>query len=66
MDLYDAVAHTFVAKRVCGLMSLRLVRDSAAVIVQVPAGGTATRDGRRLLIDGVVVDYHSEQSTGNP
>ena len=65
-DLYDAVSHVFVARGACGRPPLRLVRDSVAVIVQVPASGTVTRDGQRLLVNGVVVDYHSEQSTGNP
>jgi hypothetical protein len=57
VDFYDAAAKTFVAKAVTGRATVRLAADSAALIVHCPPGGTVRRDGRRLLVDGVVVDY---------
>lgn len=56
-DLYDVVTGRFVKRGVHGQAVLRLPRDSAAVIVVAPAGGKMTRDGRRTLIDGVVVQW---------
>lgn len=55
-DLYDAAQHAFVARRAMGKTSLQLAPDSATLIVLTPAGGRATRDGRQLLVDGIVVD----------
>jgi hypothetical protein len=37
---------------------VHLPADTAALIVVVPAGGKLTRDGRKTLIDGVVVDWN--------
>jgi len=58
VDLYDAVQHTFVARRAMGKTSLQLAPDSAALIVLTPVGGRLTRDGHTMLIDGVPVDYN--------
>jgi hypothetical protein len=33
--------------------------DEAVMLVLVPSGGTETREGRRLLVDGVVIDYNA-------
>ena len=33
--------------------------DEAVMLVLVPSGGTETRQGRRLLVDGVVIDYNA-------
>jgi len=63
-DLYDAVRHTFVGQRVSGGASLQLPPDTAALIVLTPAGGTLTRDGSRMLIDGVIVDYDCSSPVG--
>ncbi len=58
VDLYDAVQHAFVRKRASGKTSLELPPDTAALIVLTPAG-VVTRDGPRMLVDGVVVDYNA-------
>ena len=57
VDLYDTVSKRWVKKSALGTTSLRLVRDTAAVIVLVPAGAEVIRTGRKLLANGVVVDY---------
>lgn len=56
-DLYDAVTHGMVKQDVRGQVELVLPADSAAVIVIVPAGGKLTSEGKRRLVDGVVVDW---------
>lgn len=59
VDLYDAVGKRWVKKAVQGRVGLRLGRDSAAVIVQVPATARTVLQGAKLLADGVVVDYYA-------
>lgn len=56
-DLYDAAADRFMARGVTGKAAFTIPADSAVVLVIVPAGGKATRDGRKLLVNGVVIDY---------
>ena len=57
-DIYDAVRHQFVAQAVTDTATVVLPSDSAAVFVVVPAGATLTRDGQRILCDGVVIDWN--------
>ncbi len=59
VDLYDTIRHQFASRRVSGKTSLRLVPDSAALIVLAPAGGVVTHNGDKLRVNGVVVDYHA-------
>jgi hypothetical protein len=59
VDLYDAVAKNWVARGVHGAGRMRLSKDSAALIVQVPAGANIQHAGGRLLANGVVVDYQA-------
>ena len=59
VDLYDAISHAFASRRVRGKTPLRLAPDSAALIVLAPAGVVVSRCGDRLLVDGVIVDYHA-------
>lgn len=55
--LYDAVSKQFISGPVTGETAFELEADSAAVIVVTPADGEVAIDGKRLLVDGVVVDY---------
>ena len=57
VDLYDAAANGFVARGVSGRVAVTLPPASARVLVMAPAGGAARRDGPRMLINDVVVDY---------
>jgi hypothetical protein len=59
VDLYDAVSQRWVKKEVQERTALPLAKNSAAVIVRVPSGASVTQEGRKLLADGVVVDFHS-------
>ena len=58
-DLYDAVSKNFLAQCVTGTTDFQIPADSAVVLVVAPAGGTRSLiKGRKLLIDGVIVDYN--------
>ena len=59
VDLYETTQHRFIASGVTGKTPLRIPPDSALVIVLVPSGKILSRQAGKLLIDGVVVDYHS-------
>ena len=56
-DLYNVVTHQFVKRNVRNAATLTLAADSAAVIVIAPLNGKITHDGRRTLIDNIVVDW---------
>ncbi len=56
-DLYNAVTHQFVKRNVRDATTLTLAADSAAVIVIAPLNGQLTHDGRRTLVDNIVVDW---------
>jgi len=58
-DLYDAVTHRMAKREVRNQVDLTLPADSAAVIVVTPAGGKLTREGKRTLVDGVVIDWRN-------
>ena len=63
-DVYDTVSKAFLSRNVRGATSLRLAADTAAVLVLTPAGGKIAHDGRKMLVDGVVVDYHAASRSG--
>ena len=59
VDLYDSVSQTFKRRGVSGpAVSFDIPADSAVVLVVAPADGTIRQRGRKMLINGVVVDYH--------
>ncbi len=58
-DLYDAVANRYLARGASGKTFFNVPSDEAVMLVLVPSGGTETRVGRQLLVDGVVVDYNA-------
>jgi hypothetical protein len=58
VDVYETVTHTFIHSNVTGVQSITIPADSARVVVLAPAGGQATVAGRKLLINGVIVEYY--------
>jgi hypothetical protein len=64
-DLYDAAANRFLARGVNGATQFNVAADDAVMLVAIPAGGKQTFDGRRMLVDGVVVDYNAALLPGN-
>jgi len=57
IDLYNAVSGVFIARNVSSSTSIKLSPNNAAVIVCVPSGGQITYDGKKMLVNGIVVDY---------
>lgn len=64
-DLYDAAGNRFLQRGVSGSTFFDIAADTAVMLVKIPAGGKQTFDGRRMLIDDVVVDYNAAQLPGN-
>ena len=58
-DLYDAVSKSILLSGVTGQTSFDMQPNSAIVAVILPAGGTITYQYDRMLVNGVVVDFHS-------
>jgi hypothetical protein len=56
-DVYDAVSEQFIQKGVQGLVHFTIPADAAMVIVLAPTGGKLRQDGKRTLIDNVVVRW---------
>lgn len=56
-DLFDIVSKTYLAKDAEGSVSVSLAGDSAAVIVELPAGSAITSDGQTLKADNNIVSY---------
>ena len=56
-DVYDAVNDQFVQKDVRGSTHILIPADTALVVVLAPTGGELRRDGKRTLIDNVVVRW---------
>jgi hypothetical protein len=64
-DLYDAAANRFLTRGVSGNTFFDIPADNAVMLVKMPAGGKQTFDGRRMLVNGVVVDYNAAVLPGN-
>jgi hypothetical protein len=57
-DLYNTVTGKFIARKLKASGKIKLPAQQAAVIVCVPSGGKQTYEGQKMLINGIVVDYH--------
>ena len=57
VDLYNTVSGKFIVRNVASSASITILAKNAAVIVCVPNGGKVSRDGKKILVNGVVVDY---------
>jgi hypothetical protein len=64
-DLYNAVKNEFLARGVFTKTFITIPADEALLIVLVPAGGSITYTEEQMLINGVVVDYSSDQTVTN-
>jgi len=65
-DVYDVLTDQFVAREVRDKSRLTLPPDSAALYVVAPAGRPLTRDGRRILLGDVVVNWAVPQPVPQP
>ena len=57
VDLYDAVSDSLIQKDLRGRASFTIPSDAAKIVVLAPAGKELQHEGKRTLIDGVVVRY---------
>ncbi len=64
-DVYEAISNQFVHRNVSGSIAVTLAADEAVLLVFTPAGGSVSYRFDRMLIDGVVVDFHSGAFSGN-
>ena len=56
-DIYDAAGDEVLKTNASGVATFSIPPDAARVVVLAPAGGALRRDGKRVLIDDVVVRY---------
>ncbi|NIK78094.1 hypothetical protein FHS15_003232 [Paenibacillus castaneae] len=56
-DIYDAITHVNLGTSVSGNTMITIPADSAVLIVLVPADGIRSREGKKLLVNGTVIDY---------
>jgi hypothetical protein len=64
-DLYDAVSHLFILKNISGVVALPINANSAVLVVNTPTSVTPIYDLDRMLVNGIVVDYHSGRPVVN-
>ncbi|MGB9876808.1 MAG: hypothetical protein ACPLPS_03480 [bacterium] len=57
-DIYDAVSHRFIRRGARGKTKVSLLPKYAYVLVLVPSEGKIIKDGKKLLLNGVVIDYN--------
>lgn len=60
VDLYDTVSGKFVARNVSASSQIKVSGGKAAVIVLVPAKGKISYQDNKMLVNGIVVDYHAQ------
>jgi hypothetical protein len=65
VDVYDAAAKGYIARNVRGTPLLEIAGRDVAVAVLVPASGAVTYNEERMLVNGIVVDYHSSNVPSN-
>ncbi|MDP4128937.1 MAG: hypothetical protein Q8918_03635 [Bacteroidota bacterium] len=58
-DLYNTVTGKFIARDLRSSGKIKLPARGAAIIICIPSGGTQTYEGQKMLVNGIVVDYHS-------
>ncbi|MEO6404648.1 MAG: hypothetical protein ABIO32_04110, partial [Ferruginibacter sp.] len=61
IDLYNTVTASFIARNVSSGTSISLEPFTAAVIVCVPQDGKISYEGKKMLVNSVVVDYMFQQ-----
>ena len=57
VDLYNTVSGKFIARSVSSSALIKIPAQGAAVIICVPSAGKVTYEEKKMLVNGVVVDY---------
>jgi len=65
VDIYDAISKSTIALRISGLTSIPIPADAAVIAVLVPSNGTVSYENDKMLVNGIVVDYHSGRAISN-
>jgi hypothetical protein len=63
VDVYEAVTHRFLLRDARKTVALVLQSHEAIVATLVPTHGRIVRQGRHLLVNGIVVDYYAPEPT---
>ncbi|HZK63773.1 MAG TPA: hypothetical protein VFC34_06490, partial [Puia sp.] len=58
IDLYNTVTGQFIARNKMSTARIRIPAKQAVVILFVPSGGKITHEGQKMLVNGIVTDYH--------
>jgi hypothetical protein len=58
-ELYDTVSKRWVARGARGRIEVRLAGDSAAILVNVPAGASIRRSGGKLYANDTIIDFRA-------
>ena len=58
VDFYDAVSGKFIARKVSAAAPIKLLAKNAAIIVVIPSGGKLSYEGKKMLVNKIVVDYN--------
>ena len=58
VDLYDAVSQKFIAKSVIGKRNITIAKNASVLIVETSSGSKITKSGKKLLANGVVIDFN--------
>ncbi len=61
VDLYNLLTQQFIARNVVKSTTIEIPASDATAIVLVPANGAITYNGNKMLVNGLVVDYHSKR-----
>lgn len=56
-NIYDAISDQFLQKNVQGRAHINIPSGTARIVVLTPVGGKLLREGKRTLIDNVIVRY---------
>ena len=64
-DIYDVLSKTFLKNGVSGPTTITIPSDAAIIAIFLPSGGNITYDLDKMLINGIIVDYHSGQTVLN-
>ncbi len=64
-DLYNAVTDEKFSTGVSGITTITIPADAAMLVVILPASGVLSYDLDKMLVNDVIVDYRSDQSTLN-
>ena len=64
-DIYDAVTNSTLKSGVIGSTTITIPSDAAVIAVIIPSGSNVTYDLNKMLVNGIIVDYSSEQSVSN-